>query len=378
MIYHEDTVLGNRIAETVWSEYESPKGLTVKQKKQLCNAKPKESEFTVVAGIVALQDAQDAEGRKRRKIDTCKVISMATGLKAVPSERIEKTGKGQIVHDMHAEVLSTRLLNLAILEDVERIRDGQEGQLLEKSGDLFKLKDNTELAMYVSEIPCGDASQDNVKEASSDQTEWKDNSRDGILRGRAFFGQVGRVRTKPGRRDSPITYSKSCSDKLCLKQVTTLLNSITYDLIDPENRDRFKLRYLALPKKLIKQKAIERCFSRVEGPLQVIPTTVTSNYTVGSGKPAQLSIAYRPGHLEILSKGLRNGAPKKIKPINVSDLSRSKMVSRLKQVSEIKASDYNSFKASSALAPVKNAAKKNLGWPRSTVDNFSIIESAQL
>lgn len=58
MIYHEDTVIGNMIAETLRAKFESPNGLTEKQKKRFRNAKPKDSEFTVVAGIVALRESK--------------------------------------------------------------------------------------------------------------------------------------------------------------------------------------------------------------------------------------------------------------------------------------------------------------------------------
>jgi tRNA-specific adenosine deaminase 1 len=55
------------------------------------------------------------------------------------------------------------------------------------------------------------------------------------LLGREFFSRLGVVRRKPGRRDAPPTLSKSCSDKLALKQCTSLLCSITSLFIEPQN-----------------------------------------------------------------------------------------------------------------------------------------------
>lgn len=56
-----------------------------------------------------------------------------------------------------------------------------------------------------------------------------------LLRGRGYFAELGVVRTKPGRADSPPTFSKSCSDKLALRQVASTLLSPTSLLIAPEN-----------------------------------------------------------------------------------------------------------------------------------------------
>lgn len=55
------------------------------------------------------------------------------------------------------------------------------------------------------------------------------------LAGRTHFSELGRVRSKPGRGDAPASLSKSCSDKLALKQCTSLLSAVTSVLIDPSN-----------------------------------------------------------------------------------------------------------------------------------------------
>jgi tRNA-specific adenosine deaminase 1 len=54
-----------------------------------------------------------------------------------------------------------------------------------------------------------------------------------LIRGRGYFSQLGVVRTKPGRADSPATASKSCSDKLSIRQVVSLLLTPTAYLISP-------------------------------------------------------------------------------------------------------------------------------------------------
>lgn len=54
------------------------------------------------------------------------------------------------------------------------------------------------------------------------------------LPGRAYFSHLGLVRRKPARGDAPLTLSKSCSDKMALRQCTSLLSSLTSLLVNPE------------------------------------------------------------------------------------------------------------------------------------------------
>lgn len=53
------------------------------------------------------------------------------------------------------------------------------------------------------------------------------------LPGRAYFSHLGLVRRKPARGDAPSTLSKSCSDKMALRQCTSLLSSLTSLLVSP-------------------------------------------------------------------------------------------------------------------------------------------------
>lgn len=115
----------------------------------------------------------------------------------------------------------------------------------------FSLRPGIKLALYISDPPCGDASMSNI--ATGDMP-WKDPN-DGILRGRANFNTVGVVRTKPGRADSKPSYSKSCSDKLCLKQFTGVLNAISSTCIEP-----IYLLYLVIPENKFHAGDFRRCF----------------------------------------------------------------------------------------------------------------------
>ncbi|KAG6016076.1 hypothetical protein E4U54_002401 [Claviceps lovelessii] len=85
-----------------------------------------------------------------------------------------------------------------------------------------------------------------------------------LLPGRAYFSQLGIVRRKPSRGDAPPTLSKSCSDKITLRQCTSLLSSLTSLLIDPSNAyiDR-----LVLPSSQYSASACQRAFSGRLQPL---------------------------------------------------------------------------------------------------------------
>jgi tRNA-specific adenosine deaminase 1 len=58
-------------------------------------------------------------------------------------------------------------------------------------------------------------------------------SQDWSLQGRSYFSQLGFTRRKPSRPDAPPTLSKSCTDKLTVKQITSLLSFPTYHFIAP-------------------------------------------------------------------------------------------------------------------------------------------------
>lgn len=76
------------------------------------------------------------------------------------------------------------------------------------------------------------------------------------LPGRAYFSRLGIVRRKPSRADAPPTASKSCSDKLALRQCTSLLSSLTSLLVD-----QCYLDSLVLPASQYSATACRRAFS---------------------------------------------------------------------------------------------------------------------
>lgn len=111
----------------------------------------------------------------------------------------------------------------------------------------------------------GDASMELTMAAQDDASPWQSQSpatditsQDVPLLGRGFFSQLGIVRRKPARGDAPPTLSKSCSDKIALKQCTSLLNSVTSLLVSP--RDVY-ISSLILPQSQYSETACRRALS---------------------------------------------------------------------------------------------------------------------
>lgn len=135
----------------------------------------------------------------------------------------------------------------------------------------FELQPDIKIYMYCTCAPCGDASMELCMATQEDATPWEVRqvdsgpvSQDGsltqdiMLDGRAHFSLLGVVRRKPARTDAESTRSKSCSDKLALRQVSSLLSWETSHLIAPT-----KNAYLAgliLPENEISRVGCERSF----------------------------------------------------------------------------------------------------------------------
>ncbi|MCJ1244161.1 hypothetical protein MMC30_001359 [Trapelia coarctata] len=195
-----------------------------------------------LSGIVVIRDNEEAE-----------CVALATGMKCMPSSKIPQA-RGFVLHDWHAEILAIRGFNAFLIQECHSlanspgctspyIRHRVPDEISNSRGlQPFTLQENLKIQMYCSEAPCGDASMELVMSAQEDSTPWpvpiEDQGEDNIgapLNGRGYFSQLGRVRRKPSRPDSPPTLSKSCSDKLALKQCTSLLSSLASLLVSPEN-----------------------------------------------------------------------------------------------------------------------------------------------
>ncbi|KJZ69611.1 hypothetical protein HIM_10999 [Hirsutella minnesotensis 3608] len=232
-------------------------------------------EWIPLSGIVA-----EENGRL-----TC--LALATGMKCLPLTKLSQAN-GNGLHDWHAEILAIRTFNRFLLDECSSLTKGGDAdvRVVEwaretahgDGGDPsalsarrpFCIKKGVRLHMYCSEAPCGDASMELTMAAQEDASPWEtpvqtqasseaassDVAAD--LPGRAYFSRLGIVRRKPARGDALPTASKSCSDKLALKQCTSLLSSLAALLVDPS---RAYIDTLVLPASRHSAVACERSFS---------------------------------------------------------------------------------------------------------------------
>ncbi|SCV04718.1 LAME_0H20692g1_1 [Lachancea meyersii CBS 8951] len=198
-------------------------------------------EWTVLACIVAIGE----------KNDNIRLVSLATGVKATPDRELSRS-RGRILHDCHAEILAVRGFNAVLLRQALMLKlsdDITEMDMVQKTTNGFCVKDDLSFALYVSRAPCGDASMELLEEddtavwTGSELCQYADPDIKTVLRGRANYKKKGFVRTKPGRKDSNITFSKSCTDKLSCRQVMSLFNSLNWDLFEKP----VFLKYMVVP-----------------------------------------------------------------------------------------------------------------------------------
>ncbi|KAI0883831.1 adenosine deaminase/editase [Annulohypoxylon maeteangense] len=247
-------------------------------------------EWVPLAGIVA----QD-------KNDELWCLSIATGMKCLPSSKVAQA-QGNLLHDWHAEVLVIRAFNRFVLDECKILAQGGSSKFLRRRtigeiknsqigkiekdiswhGQSFTWKEDIFLHMYCSEAPCGDASMELIMASQEDATPWdlppeflpNNTTASPTLPGRAYFSHLGITRRKPARPDAPPTLSKSCSDKLALHQLTSLLSSTTALLVSPNH---VYIHTLILPLSRYSAVACHRAFSVSPGGRMSCLAHLTSN-----------------------------------------------------------------------------------------------------
>ncbi|KAF7186294.1 tRNA-specific adenosine deaminase 1 [Pseudocercospora fuligena] len=193
-------------------------------------------EWVPLAGIVLSKDHDNTQSL------TC--AALATGMKCLPQNKIG-LANGNILHDSHAEILAIRSFNRFLLDEcAELAKKGfgndhtsawikwrTQGEGHAQHHPPFALQEDVKIHMYTSQTPCGDASMELTMSSQEDSTPWAVRQ-EGEMLGRGNFDQLGVVRRKPARPDAPQTLSKSCSDKLAMKECTGLLTGVVSTLID--------------------------------------------------------------------------------------------------------------------------------------------------
>lgn len=168
----------------------------------------------------------------------------------------------------------------------------------------FELQPDVRIYMYCTCAPCGDGSMELCMAAQEDATPWEfqrqsdtepgtavDETK--LLDGRAHFSLLGIVRRKPARTDAESTRSKSCSDKLALKQVSSLLTWQTSRLL--ALTENAYLAALILPEDEISRVACDRAFGRNGRMAALVGQSWPSSSCGGN------SVEYRFRPFEVLS-----------------------------------------------------------------------------
>ena len=321
-------------------------------------------EWIPLSGIVAIGDN-----------DSITCLALATGMKCLPSSKSSLLESGTVLHDWHAEILAIRAFNHFLLQECHQlascvnykspILQWTQARNMSEAREMqpFGINEGTRIMMYCSEAPCGDASMELVMEAQHDPTPWPvavpDEQATSNLLGRGSFSQLGIVRRKPceyshsrmlsatdtmhekARADSPVTLSKSCSDKIALKQCMSLLSSPLSLLISPDNA---YIDTLILSRDQYRQQACERAFGPFGRmlpaaglclpanykfrPFQIKTTDITFHHSRRAAginakgcKGSNVSAVWTPNHQETLINGVLQGR-KQTDRMGASALSR--------------------------------------------------------
>lgn len=171
----------------------------------------------------------------------------------------------------------------------------------------FAIQDDVQIHMYCTEAPCGDASMELTMADQDDATPWAaPDSSQAELPGRSGFADLGIVRRKPSRPDAPATLSKSCSDKLALKQSTSLLSSLTALLVHP---GRVYIHTLVLPESQCIPTATERAFGETGRLSPLADKTWAGGYS------------FRPFRIGTTNRDFSHSKRARPKPLTASNLS---------------------------------------------------------
>ena len=344
-------------------------------------------------------------------------------MKCLPSNKVPSSN-GRILHDWHAEILAIRSFNFFLLEECYFLARSQRFKheysspylrlrTVEEGKQSFTIKEGLKFHMYSSEAPCGDASMELIMRNQDDGSAWElpaSTQQDTtILSGRAYFSELGKVRRKPARADAPSTLSKSCSDKLALKQCTSLLSSVTSLLVSPENA---YLDSMVLPRSQVVPEACVRAFGK-EGRMKILDGRKWEGgyrfqpFKIGSterefefsrrvierdgkkAKASNLSVVWNPKVEESLINGVLQGR-RQVDVRGTSSVSRVRMwwmametmkmlalpafvnVVAMKRYVELKSSDILDDRRSVKM-DVKDVALK--GWVPNVEDDFALKPS---
>lgn len=189
----------------------------------------KENEFTVVSGIFMQRDNEDK-----------KLVAVGMGTKCIGRHKMKDTGC--VLNDSHAEVIAKRSFQRYLMLQIYHLQNKKDDEpsILERVGYVYRLKNEYQVYLYSTEMPCGDAAIISLGQGlhmeETNRKRVKLTGAKSVMDGKWNEQQVGVVRIKSCRSDTPVrcqTLSMCCSDKIAKWNVVGIQGALLSRVMEP-------------------------------------------------------------------------------------------------------------------------------------------------